>query len=109
MDRSSRSGSRCKGQVQSQVISFLQDKRNSCKLGACLVLAFQQAMLVFEAASANLLKSLTQGPGAWLAVLVKYKYVLTGGIAQLEEHLLCKQGVGGSSPPTSTNLFKGLG
>jgi hypothetical protein len=27
-----------------------------------------------------------------------------GGIAQLEEHLLCKQGVVGSSPSTSTNL-----
>ena len=26
-----------------------------------------------------------------------------GGIAQLEEHLLCKQGVIGSSPITSTN------
>ena len=25
-----------------------------------------------------------------------------GGIAQLEEHLLCKQGVSGSSPLTST-------
>ena len=27
-----------------------------------------------------------------------------GGIAQLEEHLLCKQGVGGSNPLTSTIL-----
>ena len=27
-----------------------------------------------------------------------------GGLAQLEEHLLCKQGVTGSSPVTSTNL-----
>ena len=26
-----------------------------------------------------------------------------GGIAQLGEHLLCKQGVSGSSPLTSTN------
>jgi hypothetical protein len=25
-----------------------------------------------------------------------------GAIAQLEEHLLCKQGAGGSSPPSST-------
>ena len=25
-----------------------------------------------------------------------------GRVAQLAEHLLCKQGVGGSSPPTST-------
>ena len=36
-----------------------------------------------------------------------------GGLAQLEEHLLCKQGVTGSSPITSTNedwslVFKGL-
>ena len=28
-----------------------------------------------------------------------------GGIAQLEEHLLCKQGVSGSSPLTSTILM----
>ena len=27
-----------------------------------------------------------------------------GGIAQLEEHLLCKQGVSGSNPLTSTSL-----
>jgi hypothetical protein len=27
-----------------------------------------------------------------------------GGIAQLEEHLLCKQGVSGSNPLTSTNF-----
>jgi hypothetical protein len=27
-----------------------------------------------------------------------------GRVAQLAEHLLCKQGVGGSSPPTSTTL-----
>ena len=26
-----------------------------------------------------------------------------GGIAQLEEHLLCKQGVSGSNPLTSTS------
>ena len=28
-----------------------------------------------------------------------------GGIAQLEEHLLCKQGVSGSNPLTSTRLY----
>ena len=28
-----------------------------------------------------------------------------GGIAQLEEHLLCKQGVSGSNPLTSTKQF----
>ncbi len=27
-----------------------------------------------------------------------------GGIAQLEEHLLCKQGVSGSNPLTSTRI-----
>ena len=31
-----------------------------------------------------------------------------GGIAQLVEHLLCKQGVAGSSPTTSTNLIEWL-
>ena len=40
--------------------------------------------------------------------LVKSLYNLAlaicGGIAQLEEHLLCEQGVTGSSPVTSTNL-----
>ncbi|CAG9263714.1 hypothetical protein BDI4_780001 [Burkholderia diffusa] len=30
--------------------------------------------------------------------------VLMGGIAQLGEHLLCKQGVVGSIPSASTNL-----
>ena len=30
-----------------------------------------------------------------------------GAIAQLGEHLLCKQGVGGSIPPSSTNFFAG--
>ena len=35
--------------------------------------------------------------------LVKYPRLFNGGrVAQLAEHLLCKQGVGGSSPPTST-------
>ena len=29
---------------------------------------------------------------------------VVGGIAQLEEHLLCKQGVIGSSPITSTKM-----
>ena len=37
--------------------------------------------------------------------LVKYPRLFNGGrVAQLAEHLLCKQGVGGSSPPTSTNF-----
>ena len=31
-------------------------------------------------------------------------FLSCGGIAQLEEHLLCKQGVVGSSPSTSTTL-----
>ena len=31
---------------------------------------------------------------------------LYGGIAQLGEHLLCKQGVSGSIPLTSTKFFK---
>jgi hypothetical protein len=31
-----------------------------------------------------------------------------GGIAQLEEHLLCKQGVSGSNPLTSTKLYRKL-
>ncbi len=30
--------------------------------------------------------------------------LLTGGLAQLGEHLLCKQGVVGSIPSSSTNL-----
>ena len=32
----------------------------------------------------------------------------TGGVAQLGEHLLCKQGVVGSSPITSTSLGAGF-
>ena len=32
-----------------------------------------------------------------------------GAIAQLGEHLLCKQGVGGSNPPSSTNLRESSG
>ena len=32
------------------------------------------------------------------------KTALVGGVAQLVEHLLCKQGVVGSSPFASTNL-----
>ena len=32
----------------------------------------------------------------------------TGRVAQLGEHLLCKQGVRGSNPLTSTNQFNGL-
>ncbi len=31
-------------------------------------------------------------------------YMLVGGIAQLGEHLPCKQGVSGSIPLTSTNI-----
>jgi hypothetical protein len=31
-----------------------------------------------------------------------------GRVAQLGEHLLCKQGVAGSIPATSTNLFSEL-
>jgi hypothetical protein len=31
-----------------------------------------------------------------------------GRVAQLGEHLLCKQGVAGSNPVTSTNFFNGL-
>ena len=34
-----------------------------------------------------------------------FKTERDGRVAQLAEHLLCKQGVGGSSPPTSTNPF----
>ena len=38
-----------------------------------------------------------------------YQRVLCGGrVAQLGEHLLCKQGVAGSNPVTSTNLFNYL-
>ena len=35
---------------------------------------------------------------------------LTGhaGLAQLVEHLICNQEVGGSSPSAGTNVFKGL-
>ena len=32
---------------------------------------------------------------------------LSGGLAQLGEHLLCKQGVVGSIPSSSTNLLEG--
>jgi hypothetical protein len=31
--------------------------------------------------------------------------VTNGRVAQLGEHLLCKQGVAGSNPVTSTNFF----
>ncbi len=36
--------------------------------------------------------------GKWFRINV----VFCGRVAQLGEHLLCKQGAGGSSPPTST-------
>ena len=32
-----------------------------------------------------------------------------GGVAQLGEHLLCKQGVIGSNPFISTNFLRGVG
>src|SRR5713226_3934001 len=35
-------------------------------------------------------------------------YSCRGRVAQLGEHLLCKQGVAGSSPVTSTNLIPAL-
>ena len=35
--------------------------------------------------------------------------VLSAGVAQLAEHLFCKQVVGGSSPPASSTLFVHLG
>src|SRR5690349_15464942 len=39
---------------------------------------------------------------------VEFDVPLTGGIAQLGEHLLCKQGVRGSNPLTSTRLIADL-
>ena len=38
-------------------------------------------------------------------MLRKYGLYQFGGVAQLGEHLLCKQGVIGSNPFASTNLF----
>jgi hypothetical protein len=35
-------------------------------------------------------------------------YCYRGRVAQLGEHLLCKQGVAGSNPVTSTNSFNNL-
>ncbi len=35
-------------------------------------------------------------------------YIIHGGIAQLVEHLLCKQRVTGSSPVTSTTVAEGF-
>jgi hypothetical protein len=32
----------------------------------------------------------------------------TGDVAQLVEHLLCKQGAGGSSPPISSLILQGF-
>ena len=37
--------------------------------------------------------------------LPENEFTAGGRVAQLGEHLLCKQGVGGSSPPTSTIFF----
>ena len=40
-----------------------------------------------------------------LARLVSFLFgIYLGGIAQLVEHLLCKQGVSGSNPLTSTSM-----
>jgi hypothetical protein len=36
------------------------------------------------------------------------KMISDGRVAQLGEHLLCKQGVAGSSPATSTKLLLGF-
>ena len=36
-------------------------------------------------------------------ICIRYIFVLFGGIAQLVEHLPCKQGVSGSTPLISTN------
>lgn len=38
----------------------------------------------------------------FISVLINADDLYLGGIAQLVEHLLCKQGVTGSSPVTST-------
>ena len=43
-----------------------------------------------------------EGPGRDLQIGVEY-----GGVAQLGEHLLCKQGVIGSIPFISTNTLMG--
>lgn len=40
----------------------------------------------------------------FISVLINADDLYLGGIAQLVEHLLCKQGVTGSSPVTSTRL-----
>src|SRR5215469_5620858 len=40
--------------------------------------------------------------------MVKMEGVSGGRVAQLGEHLLCKQGVRGSNPLTSTNLIPAL-
>ena len=49
---------------------------------------------------------LPDGPEAWATVegirLPRLAVAAGGDVAQLAEHLLCKQGVGGSSPPIST-------
>ena len=40
------------------------------------------------------------------ALPISTKHHLNGGLAQLGEHLLCKQGVVGSIPSSSTKKFK---
>src|SRR6202035_3183996 len=41
----------------------------------------------------------------WPMLIQMLQYNEDGRVAQLGEHLLCKQGVAGSNPVTSTNLF----
>ena len=40
----------------------------------------------------------------FISVLINADDLYLGGIAQLVEHLLCKQGVSGSNPLTSTSM-----
>lgn len=40
----------------------------------------------------------------FISVLINADDLCLGGIAQLVEHLLCKQGVSGSNPLTSTSM-----
>jgi hypothetical protein len=45
------------------------------------------------------------GPGEWVGdPVVRVGEIQFGGVAQLGEHLLCKQGVVGSIPIVSTRL-----
>jgi hypothetical protein len=41
-------------------------------------------------------------PGGGRRALPQFRVIFLGDVAQLEEHLLCKQGVVGSSPIIST-------